>query len=498
MTSENKPLPFFAGERVVGLDLLRGVALLGILLANVHQMLSPWNLAGVPVAIVPGEWGTYAEWFFVSTFIDNKFLTIFSLLFGVGFAIQVASLKAKTGAFRLTYARRLFLLAVMGICHALFLYTADVLFYYAVTGALLLLLWGFSARVLMVLGYGLTLAVMYWYYFLEVAGSQDLTLGLPMIIGIMVVLLLIQKLKPAVIGVAGIALMAGAIAFTGSQVNAPANEPGLWVLMQGAADSLAEMPAGEVALGGERFSVPLSEEDLARISEMDLGPTDAMALEVTAMCDGPSALTVETRANRFIQMQFAFVLFYLWRTLGIFLFGAGLVKWGLLKRDASGIYRKAAKWGIAIGLPLSAIGTALVIAGEAQATSLMNWAGWLQEFAAYPLALGIAGLVMVWSDTSRFAVVQRAVAAAGRMALTNYIGQSAIMAFIATWYGLGLFGEVSRVGQLGLALAVFTGLVVVSRVWLSIFQMGPLEWIWRLGTYFKVPPIFRQRAKEEA
>jgi len=498
MISENQSPSFFSGDRVVGLDLLRGIALLGILLANVHQMLSSWNLAGVPVAIVPGEWGTYIEWFFVSTLVDNKFLTIFSLLFGVGFAIQVSSLKSKTGGFRIIYARRLLLLALIGIGHALFLYTADVLFYYAVTGVVLMLFWGLSARVLMVLGFGLSISVMYWYYFLEVAGSQDLAFALPIIAGIIIALLLIQKLKPVLVGAAGVLLLVGAVAFTNAHKTTVENEPGLWGYMQMAAEGLAAMPDDAIVIGGQQFEVPLDEDALAQIAEMELGPADQMALETTAMRDGPAAFAVETRADRFLGMLVAFVLFYFWRTLGIFLFGAGLVKWGLLNRGSSPLYRKAAMWGIGVGLPLSALGTALVAAGEPQTTALMAWAGALQEFAAYPLAAGIAGLVMLWSASQRFARIQRSIAAAGRMALTNYIGQSAIMALLATSYGAGLFGTVSRMEQLGLALVVFTGLVVVSRIWLSIFHMGPLEWFWRLGTYFKMPPVFARRSKAKA
>ena len=76
-------------------------------------------------------------------------------------------------------------------------------------------------------------------------------------------------------------------------------------------------------------------------------------------------------------------------------------------------------------------------------------------------------------------------AAPGRMALTNYIGQSVIGIYL--FYGIGL-GLGSRVGLLqteGIVLAVFLFQTVFSRLWLSCFKFGPLEWIWRMLTYGK-------------
>ena len=76
-------------------------------------------------------------------------------------------------------------------------------------------------------------------------------------------------------------------------------------------------------------------------------------------------------------------------------------------------------------------------------------------------------------------------AAPGRMALTNYIGQSVIGMFL--FYGIGL-GWGSTIGLWYtevIVLVVFLFQMLFSRLWLSGFKFGPLEWIWRMLTYGK-------------
>lgn len=76
-------------------------------------------------------------------------------------------------------------------------------------------------------------------------------------------------------------------------------------------------------------------------------------------------------------------------------------------------------------------------------------------------------------------------AAAGRMALTNYIGQSVIGMLL--FYGIGM-GMGSALGLLQteiIAMAVFLFQVAFSAGWMSVFRFGPLEWVWRMLTYGK-------------
>ena len=92
---------------------------------------------------------------------------------------------------------------------------------------------------------------------------------------------------------------------------------------------------------------------------------------------------------------------------------------------------------------------------------------------------------MLWSRRPIWLPLRERLAAVGRTALTNYIGQSVIATFIFYGFGLGLFGYVNRIGQLFFILAIWAFQLLTSSWWLTHFRYGPLEWIWRLLTYFK-------------
>lgn len=67
---------------------LQDEAVFGILVVNVEQMFFPMLYANDPVSVVPGETMALPVWFFTDALFENKFLTLFSLLFGAGFALQ--------------------------------------------------------------------------------------------------------------------------------------------------------------------------------------------------------------------------------------------------------------------------------------------------------------------------------------------------------------------------------------------------------------------------
>ncbi|MET4898650.1 DUF418 domain-containing protein [Sphingomonadaceae bacterium jetA1] len=81
-----------------------------------------------------------------------------------------------------------------------------------------------------------------------------------------------------------------------------------------------------------------------------------------------------------------------------------------------------------------------------------------------------------------------ALAAAGRMALTNYLLQSVVLALVFHGYGLGLVNRLSMAQLLLMNIAIFTCQLLVSKVWLSHFRYGPLEWILRGFTRLSFHP----------
>ena len=117
--------------RVVALDVLRGIAILGILIPNIAAFSSP----GATSLILPGSETSGADaWVEVlrSVFFSGKFRGMLSILFGVGLAMQFKKLSERSGEWPDRYLRRTVLLLVIGLLHLLFLWFGDILFVYSI------------------------------------------------------------------------------------------------------------------------------------------------------------------------------------------------------------------------------------------------------------------------------------------------------------------------------------------------------------------------------
>ena len=77
------------------------------------------------------------------------------------------------------------------------------------------------------------------------------------------------------------------------------------------------------------------------------------------------------------------------------------------------------------------------------------------------------------------------------MAFTNYIMQSVICTLIFNGYGLGLFGQIDRWQGVIVIVLVWVMQLWYSPLWLAKFRFGPLEWLWRTLTYFRLQPLRR-------
>ena len=173
------------------------------------------------------------------------------------------------------------------------------------------------------------------------------------------------------------------------------------------------------------------------------------------------------------------------RTIAVMLIGMALFKVGFL----SG---RAPVWLYVVMVLIGAASLALV-----GYQALINWN--LEFERIHMLGAGVAanaGLSIFVSIgyASLFVLLVKAGAkllteplvAVGRMAFTNYIMQSLIMTTI--FYGgrgFGLWGEVDRLTLWAIVLAVWALQLIWSPLWLSRFEMGPLEWIWRRLSYGK-------------
>ncbi len=114
------------------------MALFGILAANMRAFFAPLDVYGYIQVLFHGRADMLAQGF-VDAFIQGKFITIFSFLFGMGFAIQMTRAEARGVRFLGFYPRRLIALAVFGLIHGILIWGGDILLTYALSGAILLL-----------------------------------------------------------------------------------------------------------------------------------------------------------------------------------------------------------------------------------------------------------------------------------------------------------------------------------------------------------------------
>lgn len=119
-------------KRLIEIDILRGIALIGVLLTNVYMFNAPSD--NMVVEYYPLSFTDHIIYFFLAIFIQGKFYTLFSLLFGFGFALQISRIKKKS-----IFFRRLIVLLIIGIGHSLLIWNGDILKIYALMGMLLLI-----------------------------------------------------------------------------------------------------------------------------------------------------------------------------------------------------------------------------------------------------------------------------------------------------------------------------------------------------------------------
>ena len=129
--------PVSSRERIDVIDVLRGIALFGILAANMRTFNAPGQIYA-DIEFLFHSPADLAGQAFIDFFITGKFITLFSFLFGIGFAIQMTRAEER-GSSVSFYPRRLSILLLIGLIHAWLIWWGDILVGYAITGFLLML-----------------------------------------------------------------------------------------------------------------------------------------------------------------------------------------------------------------------------------------------------------------------------------------------------------------------------------------------------------------------
>ena len=109
------------------------------------------------------------------------------------------------------------------------------------------------------------------------------------------------------------------------------------------------------------------------------------------------------------------------------------------------------------------------------------------EVGAIVLGMGYAGGVAWAVHAGAFPWLAAKLACVGRLALTNYLGQSVLMNGLFYWYGLRLSGELQQGAVMLLVGVLFALQIVLSALWLRHLRIGPAEWLWRRLSYGRRP-----------
>lgn len=167
-------------DRATLIDALRGFALFGVCLGNILTGFAWWTpTEHTPVTSALQLPSDNTAYFLIHAFVDGKFYSIFSLLFGLGFALQLTRRTDEAGALAV-YRRRLRILMVIGFLHLALLWVGDILLFYALMGMVLLRLRHLEDRRL--LRWVVVLLAMPVVFALPKVISPMLTLGLPFFI----------------------------------------------------------------------------------------------------------------------------------------------------------------------------------------------------------------------------------------------------------------------------------------------------------------------------
>jgi uncharacterized protein len=186
------------------------------------------------------------------------------------------------------------------------------------------------------------------------------------------------------------------------------------------------------------------------------------------------------------------VFFSLLGTIPLMLIGMGLYRMGLFERGFD--RAKMRRWGW-IGF----IGGAVLTLPMALWNVQLGFPMMLTQFAfngpvmflQLPMVLGLAALLSLWAPSAAQTWLGQRFVAAGRMAFSNYIGGSLVMMLIFHGWAGGLWGQFHRDGLLLFVLLGWVLMLGWSKPWLERFRYGPLEWLWRCLTYWKLFPLRR-------
>ncbi|HEY5656295.1 MAG TPA: DUF418 domain-containing protein [Myxococcota bacterium] len=422
--------PVSAPERIPSLDVLRGFAVLGILWMNIITFALPYWAYANPTIYGGATGVNLAAWLWSAVLVEGKMRAIFSMLFGASLVLITSRAEARGAASTVAdiYLRRTLWLAAFGLAHAYLLWWGDILFYYGIVGLGLYPFRRLTPRTLILLG-ALVLATVPPQTILETRRLVHLRAQ---------------------------AQEADAIVATGAALT-------------------AEQTQAQQRWEEKRKEIAPTEEDVAKQVEIHRGSYLGIAAERV------EAVLLEHT-----------VYFYRWMAfdvVGMMLIGMGLMKRGVLSARASPrVYAAMAAAGFALCCPITWVVCSRAVArGFELSQDLLRDS--VYDLTRMAGAFGYIGLVMLVCRTGVLRRLRARLAAAGQMALSNYLLQTLICSTLFYGYGFGRFGMLERYQILLVASAIWIFQLWLSPLWLRHLRFGPMEWVWRSLTYWQRQPM---------
>jgi uncharacterized protein len=424
--------PVASRERIVSIDTLRGVALLGILLINIVIFGLPDSAFSFPINAGGHTGLNLAFWYANQIFFEDKMRALFTMLFGAGVVLLTQRAEESGGlSARGIYYRRTLWLVVFGLLHSYFIWVSDTLYFYVV--------------------------------------------GL--------VLFPLRRLRPATLLAAG-ALSLLIVCGTTTLIHYSQ------IRTRDSALAVARL----IAAGGQPTEEQRAAQKEWEEESKDIKPDPAELAKEIKLHRGGYWELFKWRIKKALVIQavllFPFVSFVFLDSPGMMLIGMAMLKLRIItaERDRK-YYFLMILLGYGIGGTINAItGYYFAHSGFDLGKESLVWI-----LAGVPgrllVAGGHIGLVMLIVKSGWLKRLTSRLAAVGKMTLTCYLTTSLICTTIFEGYGLGLFAKLQRYQLLYVVFSVWLFLLIASPIWLRHFRFGPIEWVWRSLTYWRKQPM---------
>lgn len=215
-----------------------------------------------------------------------------------------------------------------------------------------------------------------------------------------------------------------------------------------------------------------------------------MAEDIRTYQSGYLEIFVAQAAEVVAQQSTVFYTRHLYEIGGMMLVGMALYRWGVLSGERSAsTYLWLMLLGFAVGGWMRGANLYQAYLLDFEPLTLVQLEEGRWGLGRLPVMFGHVGLIGLLCRWTRAGWLTRALAATGRLALTNYIGQTVFSISLFYGLGFGLFGSLERWQLALVCMGVWVVQIGFSVLWLKHYRYGPLEWLWRSLIFGRPQPM---------